>query len=98
MSIEHRVEKIEGDVKEIAVVVMGTTKPHLPGDAVERNEDGLVHMKERWEDFIENGGIPARLTSTSMDGKTKIIVASIGGGALIVSALLADGIKALLGG
>ena len=94
MSIEHRVEKIEGDVQEIAVVVMGTPRTQLEGGG--RQDDGLIHMKERWDDFIENGGVPARVTSSSLDRKTKLWVAGIGGTSLIVAALLADGLKALL--
>ena len=96
MSIEDRVEKIETDVQEIAVVVMGSPKPRLPGDAITRNDDGLIHMKERWDDFIENGGVPARVTSSSLDRRTKLWAAGIGGSALIVAALVADGLKALL--
>jgi len=94
MSIEARVGKIEGDVKEIAVVVMGTPKTHLEGGG--RHDDGLVHMKHQWNEYLQNGGVPARVTSSSLDRKTKLWAAGIGGTALIVAALVADGLKALL--
>ena len=94
MSIEDRVEKIEGDVQEIAVVVMGTPKTLLEGGG--RNDDGLTHMKQQWDTYLQNGGVPARITSAGFDRKTKLWAAGIGGTSLIVAALLADGLKALL--
>ena len=94
MSIEARVGKIEGDVKEIAVVVMGSQQTRLEGGG--RNEDGLVHMKHQWDTYLQNGGVPARVTSSSLDRRTKLWAAGIGGGSLIVAALVADGLKALL--
>ena len=91
MSIERRVEKIEGDVEEIAGVVMGTQQTELEGGG--RNRDGMRHFMEDYNYRVANGGVPAQVTSASLDRKTTKRVAYIGAGALVFAPLLSGWLR-----